>query len=393
MFIFYQHLSWVNLSLKLGKKENLFKLNSKERQIPNMSKYQEDAPMLGIFRTLNAKANEEYYIASCEELGIPYKIIDIWSSSWIEQIRESGCRGFLVRPPCDFQERKTGYDERLWFLSSYMGYPIYPTYDECLLYENKRAVAYWLALQGFPGIPTKIFYRKDEALEYFKSAVYPLIIKSNVGSAASGVKVLKSFPEARKYLNGAFGLFSQHFATGWWPDFKFRGKITLPQISASQRHYLLVQPFFNIKWEWRVTKIGNSYFGKQKLLKGKFASGSKLFGWIPPPREVLDLVRNICERGNFSSMAVDILETVEGKYYVNELQSLFGSYHSAQLFVDGKPGRYLWNGSGYEFQEGHFNRHGSCLLRVEHFLKMLREDSYWTGNNNKPVLTDILQQA
>ena len=92
-------------------------------------------------------------------------------------------------------------------------------------------------------------------------------------------------------------------------------------------------------------------------------------------------------------MAVDILETVEGKYYVNELQSLFGSYHSAQLFVDGKPGRYLWNGSGYEFQEGHFNRHGSCLLRVEHFLKMLREDSYWTGNNNKPVLTDILQQA
>ena len=325
----------------------------------------------GILRTLQHSKTDENWVRSCEELGIPYKMIDIWGSEWIEEVKESGCDGFLVRPPYDFQERKTGYDERLWFISKIMGFPIYPSYEECFLYENKRAVTYWLSANGFPGIPTKIFFRKEDALKYLDSAEYPLIIKSNVGSAAKGVKIIKSPQKARRIANSAFGMFSEHLAIGWMPKRQKFSLISYPWVGASQRHTLFVQPFLNIKWEWRISKVGDSYFGKQKLLKGNFASGSLRFGWVEPPRNLLDLVRKICDKGNFTSMAIDILETVDGRFYVNEMQSLFGSHHPSQMIINDKPGRYLWNGSDYVFEEGCFNRHGSYLLRVEKFVQIL----------------------
>ena len=76
----------------------------------------------------------------------------------------------------------------------------------------------------------------------------------------------------------------------------------------------MVQKFEKIKWEWRIVKIDESYFGHKKLLVGKFASGSDLKGWEKPPDELLYLVKEICERGSFYSMNVDIFETEDGRF-------------------------------------------------------------------------------
>lgn len=135
---------------------------------------------------------------------------------------------------------------------------------------------------------------------------------------------------------------------------------------------MLVQDYQKIKWEWRIIKIGDSFFGHQKLLKGDFASGSGRVGRVDPPKELLTLVKDICEKGNFYSMGADIFETIDNKYYVNELQSLFLSIRDSQMRINDVPGRYKLIDGQYVFEKGEFNRFGSYLLRVEHFIKLLQ---------------------
>lgn len=120
-------------------------------------------------------------------------------------------------------------------------------------------------------------------------------------------------------------------------------------------------------------RLGDSYFGHQKLRKGDFHSGSDLVGWYDPPRELLDFAHRVTREGRFTSMCIDVFETEDGRYLVNELQSMFGSYLPYQMHVNDKPGRYMYEKSTgtWIFQEGIFNANGSCKLRVEMLLQLL----------------------
>ena len=108
------------------------------------------------------------------------------------------------------------------------------------------------------------------------------------------------------------------------------------------------------------------------MLKGQMASGSDRIGWVEPPEEVLLLAKNVCDKGNFDSMAVDIFETINGEFLVNELQAVFGSYIPYQMKINRTPGRFVFQDNTFNFEEGEFHRHGSNLLRVEHFLQKLQ---------------------
>jgi len=89
---------------------------------------------------------------------------------------------------------------------------------------------------------------------------------------------------------------------------------------------------------------------------------------------------NICEKGKFECMAMDVLESVDGTYYVNELQTLFGSYLDSQMYINGEPGRFIYDKDSkkYIFEHGYFNVYGSNLLRVKHFYELLAS-SYYNG--------------
>lgn len=302
------------------------------------------------------------YIAACEELGVEYEIIDILSHDWLDIVRNSSCDGFLLRPPSDLQERKTVYDERMYYISHHLKRPVYPGFDELYIYENKRNMAAWLDINGFSHAKTRVFLRKDDALEYLSNCEYPVVFKSNIGYGAHGVKIIKSRVAAKCIAHRIFGIFHPKLTIGYF-QFPFFGK--------SQKHYLIVQDFKKIKWEWRIIKIGNSYFGHQKLLKGQFASGSKLVGWVKPPVELLDLVKNVSEKGGFRSLALDVFETVDDKYVINEIQSIFGSYNPSQMYINDIPGRFVFKDGEFVFEEGYFNKHGSYMLRVQHFLEIL----------------------
>jgi len=325
---------------------------------------------LGIFTSF--RDMHKYYVKSCEELGIEYEIIDIIGPDWLTNVLSSDCDGYLCRPPSAFQERKTLFDERLYIINKLIGKPIYPSYNELYIYENKRMMSYWLELNNFPHAPTSVFYEKNSFLKFLESATLPLVMKSNIGSTSKGVRIVKSKNTAKRIAGLVFGWGSPKLAVGYTSQ--LTGKIIpFPAIGTLQKHYLLVQGFEKIKWEWRIIKIGDSYFGHKKLLKNNFASGSGKVGWDNPPSNLLMLVKEICDKGCFYSMAADIFETIDDRFLVNELQSIFGSYNNSQLYVNGVSGRYVYNNGNFVFEEGVFNQNGSYLLRVKHFLEILNK--------------------
>ena len=314
---------------------------------------------IGILKSHNR--DYKLYVEACEKLGIEYKIVDFIGKDWIKECLESGCDGFMARPPCDYQERKAVYDERLMFLNRNMGKPVYPGVDD------------WLDYYKLPHPHTVVLGSRKEALDYVEHAKYPFVSKRAIGSAASGVIIVKSKIHAKVLVNQFFGWGVPGFTLGkiYWSWVK--KKYLLPSLGTEQKHYMICQDFCDVRWEHRIIRIGNTFLGYRKVVgKHGFASGSGLAAWGEPPREVLDMVRDITDKFGFRSIAIDIFETGDGKYLINEMQALFGSVERSLLNIDGKDGRYVYENGEYKFEEGYYNVKRCYELRVLDFVDCLK---------------------
>lgn len=331
---------------------------------------------IGILTTFQGYYLVQQAIDSCKELGIEYEVVDILSCNWIENIQQSNCDGYFCPSTCISQEKKTIQDERYYFISQVMHKPIYPDFLGLFIHENKRNMATWLELYGYPHSKTRVFTNREEAIEYLSKCEYPIVTKSNVGAGASKVKIVRNQSKAKRMAkralsNGLFGRPILTLSPGLYYTTKIKG-IKVPDLHNPQKDYFIVQDYIkDILWEWRILKIGDNYFGHQKLLKGEFASGSGLVGWVAPPKHLLEMVRELCKKGGFECMDVDIFETKDGRFIINELQAFFGSYLDYQMCIDGKHGRYKDINGEFIFEEGDFNIHGSTKLKIEHFMKIL----------------------
>lgn len=318
----------------------------------------------------------EMYIEACKELKVDYTVVDILSPDWMQNLKkaQNEVDGFLCRPPASYQELKTIYDERIFFIKEYFQKPLYPNFNSLYIYENKRNMAAFLEFHGFPHVDTKVFIDKQSALDYAETATYPIVQKANIGACGSAVTIIESKHKARRIVNKIFGIFDGKICSGLSPSIK-KYNIPIYITGSAQKHYVIFQSYHPIKWEWRILKIGNTYSGHQKLLKGQKASGSGLVGWVEPPEKLLYLAKDICDKGGFDVMDVDIFETIDGEYLVNELQAIFGSKCHYQMKINNNPGRFVYTeDKGFVFEEGEFNRFGSKLLFVEDFVYKLKKN-------------------
>lgn len=316
--------------------------------------FENSSIMVGI---VYSKVNyHKFWIAACRDLNISFQIIYLERSDWIEQIEGSGCSIFLVWPDVFDTVTKSMQDERLRIIEEELNKTIYPSLKEIWLYENKRLQHYWLKSHGFKTPKTWVFYLLDEALDFLENAKYPLVFKSNLGASASGVYIIKNKKEARKkaidFLKNGY---------------KIKGEKRIPR----QKGSLYIQEFLSDVKEWRMVRIGDSYFGHGKDMKGQFHSGSGKANWDLPPKEAFDLLYSITEKGNFTSMDVDMFEDKNGELYINELQTVFGaSIATEQLKIEGDPGRMIRTQEGnYVFEKGDFCRNHLCNLRLEYVLE------------------------
>lgn len=298
------------------------------------------------------------FLGACRSLGVPYRLVDISRDDWIQTVRAADCDGFLAHIPSNLSIWKQMYDDRIRILAEELGRPVFPSMKELWLYESKRRSHYWMVANDVPHPRTWVFYSCDEALDFIRRAELPLVTKTDLGAGSSGVRVFRERSSLAAFVKRTFsrGITRQ---VGIWTETHFG--------------YILLQEYLPNAKEWRIERLGDSFFGHQKMRKGEFHSGTGEVGWYDPPQRLLSFAREVTEKGGFRSMDVDVFETEDGRYLVNELQALFGTLLDYQMLVDGKPGRYLYDDSsaGWRFEEGVFCQNGCGNLRVEAFLKQL----------------------
>lgn len=307
------------------------------------------------------KEDLENIQGSSAALGTRFQIYDIRSPSLFKELRGSACDGLFIRPAHDNNVLRNLFHEAARVLSSESRIRLYPSIRELSIYEAKRTLANFLEINGIPHPPTRVFYDFRSAAEFFQSASFPLIFKTHVGSSANGVEILRS---RRQALRLARQLFLRYY-------------LRRAEIDRRSREwgYMIIQEYLESVKEFRIIKIGDSWFGHQKWKTAGqvFLSGSGSTRLIDPPKDLLDFCYDIAERFRFTSMDFDVFQDERGDFLINELQTWFGSYNPSQMYIDDVPGRYRKLEGKWVFEPGLYNTYGSFLLRLVHFVQILEQ--------------------
>lgn len=336
---------------------------------------------IGILYNEDPESAKKWQMA-CEKANLSFKMINLTSSDWLENILKEHFDFFLLRPPCSLMHYKNLYDERLYIISKILKFNTYPSYEESYIYENKKLLNYYLKANKIPHPQTWVFYSKVEALIFIDKTKYPIVAKTSIGASGSGVEIIKNKKQALKYIKQAFSKkgikrrFGPNRVTGtpkkWLnkalqsPSYltkKINEYLTI--YKHGERDFLIFQEYIAHDFEWRAVRIGNSYFAHKKIKFGDKASGSKGIEYVNPPISILDFTKELCEKHNFNFMAIDLFEDGKGGFLVNELQTIFGHVQKYILEVNGKQGRYQYINNQWVFEEGNFNTNESYDLRLK----------------------------
>lgn len=349
-------------------------------------------PTAIILRNEIADSDLKWRLA-CEKINLDYVVIDISSADWLEQILAVPTKLLLTRPAGLTMPFKILYDERLEILVRDLGYFAYPNLLEVKIYENKKYFAYWLKANKIPHPETFIFYHREEAHDWAKKLTsFPVVGKTNIGASGSGVKILKSASELEKYIDSTFsggggnkrvgpnlkkGRLVQRAVNLLLKPQQLKKKVKVYQARALdvQKDFVLFQGYVPHTFEWRVVRIGDSFFAHKKMMLGEMTSGSLIKDYGNPPLQLFDFVKQLTDKFGLFSQAVDVFEhpTEKFSYLVNEMQCIFGQSDAYQMQVDGIIGRYIWKQDKWFFEAGDFNTNESYDLRLETALKMYHQ--------------------
>lgn len=303
------------------------------------------------------------YITACLDLDVSYEVIPLHRADWLERVRRSGCDGFLFWPATSTMLFKEMIDDRARIVERELGLPIMPSAGELYIQENKRRMHNWLAVRDIAHPRTQVFFDEAEARRFLAEAPLPQVFKTSLGASAHGVRILRDRHKADRFARRVF-----------------RRGIVPRKADPRERHWgtMLLQEYLAVVDEWRVIRIGESYFCRRKIKVGEFHSGSNAIEWTEPPPGLLDRTRELTDRGGFRSMSVDYFETRDGRYLVNEIQCLTGG---KILPDDPRNGRYVRDDTAgdWRFEPGNYFKSRGAHLRFQHLLATLGEEIEFHG--------------
>jgi hypothetical protein len=347
--IIRSRISLIDYDIARQRQSNLF-LNQNEMVFPNC------AIRVGIVE--EATQEHQHYVAACVEMSVSYKVIDLLANDWIECFRKEQFDVVLVWPCIATTVIKQVFDYRLHILERDFGVFIYPTWKECWLTEHKPRLRDWMVAHRLPHPQTWVFHDRDQAFDFVDHASLPIVSKTATGAGASGVNVIRNKPALKRIIHQAFG-----------PGLRPRRYDAWDR----QRGVVYFQEYLPDVEEWRMVRIGDSFFGyrKEKGADGLHSASHK-WSWLDPGEKLLNLLKQVTEIDGFTSMDVDVFCTPDGRLLINELQTVFGCTTPAiYMKVNGIEGRYMWSDTGWKFQPGQFWQNHMCNLRLEYVLSRI----------------------
>lgn len=231
-----------------------------------------------------------------------------------------------------------------------LGIPCFPDWETSWHYDDKVKQAYLLKEAGFPACEFHVFYHKDKALEWIRTAAYPLVFKSKSGSGASNVEIIFNEKQAAGKIKKMFGAGYLQEQIGFLNrirvynydirkiirhyGIRFRNNV-LDRESVpfwqKQKNYILFQKFMpGNAYDTRVQVTGKrAYAFRRYNRKNDFrASGSN--NWSLDRGKIdMDMVKiafSVSEKLGFKSMAYDFIYDENKNPVIVEISYCYGDY-------------------------------------------------------------------
>lgn len=288
-----------------------------------------------------------------KEAGHEVREVNVYRADILDQLK--GCHGFMWRH-AHFPRMRQIARRLLPVIERELGLVVYPDQSTCWHYDDKIAQAYLLPAAGIPTPKTWVWHDRDLALEWARTAKYPMVLKLWAGASSSNVRLVRSFTEAKFWIRR---LFENGIADLEMPQFSVRQKLRkvacvllgreLPHPWELHKGYVYFQEFLpGNAFDTRITVIGNRAFGFRRFNRDNDfrASGSGRIDHdttgISP--EFVKLAFEVARKLKAQSCAIDGLWRGE-KPVIGEV-----TYTYASWAVHACPGH--WD-SDMNWREGH----------------------------------------
>ena len=311
----------------------------------------------------------DFWIEYCEKKGICYQILNAYDNNIVDQL--SDCDAFMWHYHHGSNKDKLFAKQLLFSLES-IGLIVFPNFKTGWHFDDKVGQKYLFEAYGIKCAKTYVFYDKKEALAWVNSTVFPKVFKLRRGAGASHVYLIKSWREAIKFINKAFGCGFKAFSG--WNYFKNAVKLycsktlSLPGVIKAfgrvfivphsiknlprESQYVYFQEFIpNDGYDFRLEIVGDKAIAMVRFVrKNDFrASGGHMdyFNHELITKEVINFGFEIADKLGTQSCALDIVRHKETKeLFLIEISYCYG--------VDQD-----------EFNHGYWDRDG--ILHLEKF--------------------------
>ena len=308
------------------------------------------------------------WLALAAQAGIQTRIVDASRPDIFDQL--AGCDGFMWRFGYRAPERLVAR-RILASVEHTLGIPVFPSWKSAWHFEDKISQYYLLQAAGIPMPRTWVFWDKEAALAFLRTATFPLVVKLATGYRSGNVRLLRSADEGTYWVEQLFGpgiwSFGPRPSESRIDQMVRRVKAAaktlagraapLPSLRDElQRGYFYAQEFLpGNEFDTRVTVIGNRAFAYRRMNRpGDFrASGSGRPNWDPSAIDVrmVRLAFLTSARLDTQSVAIDAMRRGD-ECVLGEI-----SYTYVSWMVRDCPGHWVLTGEpetgDLEWIEGH----------------------------------------
>lgn len=325
------------------------------------------------------------WIAYCKQQGIAHKVVNCYAPDILVQLE--GCTGLMWHHH-HTDAKDVVFARQLLQALEHAGIAVFPDWRTGWHFDDKIGQYYLLHLLKAPVIPTVVFYRKADALDWCERTTYPKVFKLRGGAGSLNVRKVKTATDARKLILTSFGKGFSNYNR--WEDLKenFRRKrmgrgswlaiaksirrlfvsTAFAKVRGRERGYVLFQDFVpDNTFDTRVVTVGHRAFGIRRLVrKGDFrASGSGFIEYEPEKisPECVRLAFETSEKLGAQVVAYDFVHNMSNNPLIVEIN--YGYAHASYAKCPG-----YWD-KELNWHSGYFN---STHWMVEDFIKNIYAD-------------------
>ncbi len=246
------------------------------------------------------------WIAHCEAIGQPYKLVDCYGSDIIKQLE--GC-DILFWHHSHANPKDILFAKQLLFALQHVGIKVFPDFRTGWYFDDKIGQKYLLESLNAPMVESFVFYTPESAMNWIDIQHFPKVFKLRGGAGSSNVRLVKTKANAKALVKRAFGRGFASFNP--WSNLKdtliaMRQKkkglldfskaiyrlFVYPKyakVAGMERGYIYFQEYIpDNQFDVRIIVIGDKAFGLKRFVRdGDFrASGSGNFAYA---REEFDI--------------------------------------------------------------------------------------------------------